>query len=68
MIAFRQHRQAIGWSLRLTADRLGVNERTVRRWNRGEFEAPLHVVAWLAKIADYIQSNPPPPVRSAESE
>lgn len=64
MTSFRQHRETIGWSIQHTADRLGVNERTVRRWDGGEFEAPPLIVAWLAKIAAYIERNQPP-ARSA---
>ena len=65
MTRFRSHRKAIGWSIQHTADRLGVNERTVRRWDSGEYEATPGIVAWLAKIASYIDRNPPP-ARSAE--
>lgn len=65
MTRFRTHREVIGWSIQHTADRLGVNERTVRRWDSGEFDAPSGIVAWLARIAAYIDSNPPP-ARSAE--
>ena len=65
MTTLQQLREAIGWSIQHTADRLGVNERTVRRWDSGEFDPPSAIVAWLRKIAAYIDRNPPP-ARSAE--
>lgn len=59
MTTFRQHREAVGWSIQHTADRLGVNERTIRRWDSGQFDPPDVVIAWLGKIAAFIEGNPP---------
>ena len=67
MTSFRKKRDAIGWSIQNTADRLSVNERTVRRWDSGEFEAPAPIIAWLAKIAAYIDRNPPPGRRVSDT-
>ena len=60
MTPFRQHREAIGWSIQHTADRLNVNERTVRRWDAREFECPPAIVDWLYKIYKFIHKTPPP--------
>ncbi len=60
MTPFRTHREAIGWSIQHTADRLGVNERTIRRWDAGDTQPPARIVAWLADFADAIARVPPP--------
>lgn len=51
---------AIGWSQRGLADRLGWDEGTVRRWMRDGGEAPITVDLWLATLAAFHQANPPP--------
>lgn len=43
----RQTRQAMGFSLNAFAEHLGYNERTIRRWERGEWEIPKIVVLYL---------------------
>lgn len=57
---FRTNRETIGWTIQHLANRLGVNERTVRRWDAGEFEAPPTILAWLARLANYHQHTRAP--------
>jgi DNA-binding transcriptional regulator YiaG len=50
----------IGWSKQTLAERLRVDERTVRRWATGATHPPERVVAWLDKLAALIDKHPPP--------
>jgi transcriptional regulator with XRE-family HTH domain len=52
--------QAIGWTQRGLADRLGWDEGTVRRWMRDGGQAPLEVDQWLAQLAAFHRQHPPP--------
>jgi transcriptional regulator with XRE-family HTH domain len=56
----RAAQQAIGWTQRGLADRIGWDEGTVRRWMRDGGEAPADVDAWLARLAAFHQAHPPP--------
>ena len=48
------------WSGRSLAAILGHNERTVRRWIAGEYEAPDDVLAWVETLAAFHEAHPPP--------
>lgn len=50
----------LGWSQRDLSRRLVRDERTVRRWASGEYEAPLAVLAWLERLSAFLGANPPP--------
>jgi hypothetical protein len=54
----------IGWSPAELARRLGVNDRTVRRWmapqDRAGYDAPPAVLAWLGDVAAWIEAHPAP--------
>jgi transcriptional regulator with XRE-family HTH domain len=52
--------EAIGWTQRGLADRLGWDEGTVRRWMRGNGEAPADVDQWLAELAVFHRAHPAP--------
>jgi ribosome-binding protein aMBF1 (putative translation factor) len=54
----------IGWSQRGLAERLGHDERQVRRWCSGHHEIPEAVANWLNALADFHERNPPPPWES----
>jgi transcriptional regulator with XRE-family HTH domain len=56
----RESLQAIGWTQRGLADRLGWDEGTVRRWMRVGGEAPADVDQWLAGLAEFHRQHPPP--------
>jgi transcriptional regulator with XRE-family HTH domain len=50
----------IGWSQTELAHRLGVNERTVRRWMAGDGEPSPAILAWLGEVAAWIEAHPAP--------
>jgi transcriptional regulator with XRE-family HTH domain len=50
----------IGWSQTELARRLGVNERTVRRWMAGDGVPPPAVLAWMGDVAAWIDAHPAP--------
>lgn len=52
--------EAIGWSQRGLAERLGRQEGTVRQWARGVVQIPHDVSDWLEKLARYHTANPAP--------
>ena len=51
----------LGWTPTILAAKLGVDEATARRWQRGNREVPPPVAAWLRKLGAYHAKNPPPP-------
>jgi ribosome-binding protein aMBF1 (putative translation factor) len=51
---------AIGWGCSALAARLGVNERTVRRWASGQNHPPAAVLAWLERVAAFLAADPGP--------
>lgn len=42
--------EALGWSRVQLADRLGVRERSVRYWARGDVPVPAEVAGWLRRM------------------
>jgi DNA-binding transcriptional regulator YdaS (Cro superfamily) len=50
----------IGWSLRLTADRMGLHETRLRRWASGHYPVPNEVAVWLEQITAAHESLPAP--------
>jgi len=50
----------IGWGPKTTAQRLGVNERTVRRWIDGATPCPPRVLAYLEAVARAVEAVPVP--------
>ena len=50
----------IGWSMRGLADRLGCDNRLVRRWASGAAAIPESVSAWLERLAEAHSSAPAP--------
>ena len=59
--------EAIGWSMRQLATRIGYDESTVRLWLRGGARVPPDVAAWLLRQAERITADPPP-IRSPREE
>lgn len=56
--------EAIGWSQRGLASRLGMGEVTIRRWADGSYPVPADVAQWLAQLAAAHQRHPPPDIIS----
>ena len=56
----RQCLEALGWSQRGLADKLGVHETRARRWARGSLEVPPEVAEWLDKLALTHEAHPMP--------
>ena len=50
----------IRWGAQTLATAVGVNESTVRRWMRGQYNPPARVLAWLQRLAALHRSEPPP--------
>lgn len=50
----------LGWSFRHLAERLGIDERRVRRWATGALDVPENVMAWLDRLAAAIEADPLP--------
>jgi hypothetical protein len=48
------------WSQRCFAAAIGWDEGTVRRWMRGEGQAPPEIDAWLERRAISFAEDPPP--------
>jgi hypothetical protein len=48
------------WSGRSLAATLGEDERKVRRWLAGTYEAPPDVLAWVERLAAFHAAHPPP--------
>jgi hypothetical protein len=53
----------IGWSARGLADRLGLHFMRSRRWVTGDYPVPPDVAAWLERLAETHERNPPPEMR-----
>lgn len=51
---------ALGWSPRGLADRLGINPLLARRWASGRVAIPLNVGVWLDFIVGGIETAPLP--------
>jgi len=56
----RECLDALGWSQRGLADKLGVHETRVRRMARGSFPVPAEVAAWLETLAAVHLAHPAP--------
>lgn len=56
----RECLEALGWSQRGLADKLGVHETRARRWARGTLEVPPEVAEWLDKLARTHEAYPMP--------
>jgi hypothetical protein len=57
---FEQCLDAIGWSSRAVAIRLGVPETRPRYWAAGRYPVPKEVARWLERLAAAHEKNPPP--------
>jgi hypothetical protein len=57
---FRACLDALGWSGRGLSALLGVDERQVRRWAKGDYAIPANIAAWLDRLARFHEQNPPP--------
>lgn len=53
---------AIGWTRPELARRLGVDTSTVANWVHGRYRTPPDVLAWLMRLAVYVQAWPPPKI------
>ena len=51
----------IGWTATELARRLGVSDRSVRRYLSGERQIPDNLADWLRQVATALQSVPPVP-------
>jgi transcriptional regulator with XRE-family HTH domain len=56
----------IGWTTGELAARLDISRHTTGQWATGRRGAPLSVLAWLADIADAVDSVAPLPVGWAD--
>lgn len=52
--------EALHWPQRTLATVLGVDESTVRRWQRGDRPVPDAIASWLRQLAAAHQRLPPP--------
>lgn len=50
----------LDWTRRGLARRLGRTEGNVRQWLRGGGSMPYDVAAWLERLAQFHEGNPPP--------
>lgn len=57
---FRAALDALGWSQRGLAERLGVAATTTQRWASGRHPIPENVAAWLRLWAAHATSHPLP--------
>lgn len=48
------------WTKRGLAHTLGRSEGTVRQWTRGTVKIPDDVEAWIEKMIEFREQNPPP--------
>jgi transcriptional regulator with XRE-family HTH domain len=48
------------WTQRGLAGILNYDERTIRRWMRGQSDAPAEVDEWLETLTNFHALNPPP--------
>ncbi len=51
---------AVGWSARHFAQRVGASRPVAGRWFRGEVSPPQPLLRWLASLALWLKENPPP--------
>lgn len=59
-------RARLGWSCQHIADRLGMSERQVLRWNANAPPAPDRVLDWLRRVIQVVDAVPvPPPPRQS---
>ena len=56
----RECLQALGWSQRGLAEKLGLHETRVRRMARGLHPVPAEVAAWLETLAAVHLAHPAP--------
>ena len=49
----RRKRKELGLSINELADVIGVNERTVRRWENGDIETPYAITVLLWYMVEY---------------
>jgi hypothetical protein len=47
----------IGWTPRVLAEKLEINQRKAERWASGTLTAPAHVVAWLERVAAGVEAE-----------
>jgi transcriptional regulator with XRE-family HTH domain len=59
-VRFRASREALRWPIRRLADIIGQDERTVRRWENGQYPPPVHVLIWIEGAAAWLIANPAP--------
>lgn len=57
---FRARLEALGWTQRGLAERMGVAHNTVHRWALDQARVPDDVAQWLNDLAQYLQLHPPP--------
>lgn len=57
---FKATLDAIGWSQRHLAARLGTSDATVRRWASGAFPVPHSVASWLSELVRCHVDRPAP--------
>jgi DNA-binding transcriptional regulator YiaG len=57
---FRECLDALNWTQPQLAAVLDMGDRQVRRWAAGD-PMPEHIAAWLEKLAQFAEANPPPP-------
>lgn len=60
----REARKRAGWSQKALADKVGVVERTVGGWERGENAPGMKEPQLLAVLRDYLDTESEPPLRS----
>ena len=59
-LTFPELLDEIGWTKNQLAAMLPMNERTMRRIDKGETPCPPVLRAWLEKIAQLLRDNPVP--------
>lgn len=58
--AFRNAREAIGWSVRQVADQIWMDERNLRACEAGERSIPAEALSWITKLSAVHEANPAP--------
>lgn len=57
---FHECLDAIGWSQRALAKRLGIHDTRPRRWASGWYPIPSNIAAWLETVARFHEAHPAP--------
>lgn len=63
MTTFSDLLARIDWTPRAWSRHTGINERTAARWAAGVGEVPADLLAWTARVAEWVEGNPAPRIK-----